>query len=84
MKKFSSLVLTATFTIAVGICAQRGRAQVAPATSVQDLGNGNVHLNVTNSSDVPITALAAIGTRTLIANGATDRSIRLFVCSIPS
>lgn len=77
VKKIPILILTVTF-VAAAVGAQQGREQSAPATSIQELANGRVHFDVTNSADVPITALVAIGTRTLIANGATDRSIRFF------
>src|SRR5437879_13617837 len=47
-------------------------------TNIEMLSDGHVRLNVINTTNLPISALAAVGTRTLLAKPATDRSVRFF------
>lgn len=53
-------------------------ATPAVAWVTQATSDGHVLLTVTNEAASPITALAAVGSRTLLASGATDRSVRFF------
>jgi len=67
--------------VAVGLGLVRGTASAgAPeiTSNVETLPDGHVRLTAVNSSPLPITALAAVGTRTLIAKPVTVRSIRFF------
>jgi hypothetical protein len=71
------IVLTVPLTVASlrRVVAARGPA-VNP--NVQAMADGHVHLGVLNSSGAPISALAAIGTRTLQSDGRTVKSVRFF------
>lgn len=48
------------------------------SSSVETFADGHIRLGVVNTSGSPITALAAVGTRTLIAKPITVRSVRFF------
>lgn len=62
------------------ILARRALGEKAqgPSSTIETQSNGSIRLNITNTATVPITALAAVGTRTFVANGRTGRSVRLF------
>lgn len=47
-------------------------------SSIAARSDGRVLLTVTNNSRAPVTAMVAIGTRTITATGATDKSVRFF------
>ena len=72
------------FTLVTGALAYRKHHWVFAAgpldlsTNIEALTDGHVQLSVVNTSNLPITALAAVGTRTLLAKPATDRSVRFF------
>lgn len=67
-------------TIAIAILvAYPGRALAQGLKSdVSARSDGHVLLTVTNHSGSAVTAMVAVGTRTLLATGATVRSVRFF------
>src|SRR5262249_5758542 len=73
----ATIVLVSYFNFLPASKAQTPAPQ-APTTAMATQDNGRMILNVVNHAGASITALLAIGTRTFISNGRTNRSVRLF------
>lgn len=75
------VVVSLCLSIVIGaIVYHRALAARLPeiTTNVDMLDGGHVRLTVLNTTNLPITALAAVGTRTLLGKPITDRSVRFF------
>jgi hypothetical protein len=73
----TTLVLVIPLTIAL-VHGAEAQKQQKVNVAVTELPNGRVRLSVLNNSGSLITALVAVGTRTLMTTGATDKSVRFF------
>ena len=76
-----TLAVTSVLTIVIAVILVHkavAARQHELSTSVDMLVDGHVRLSVLNTSGSPITAIAAIGTRTVLEKPITVRSVRFF------
>lgn len=80
MRKWISTAILLAAGVTINLAPARPKTPDAGpfAISIETLSDGYVRLSVVNKSRQSVTALAAVGSRTVIESQATDRSVRFF------
>lgn len=79
LKFAASVILAATCALIFqGGTTSSGQETHAVSSSTETRPDGHIVLSVLNNSNSPITAVAAVGTRTVLGNSTTDTSVRFF------